>query len=443
MTRLKLLGTPTALSFLIAGVIIHPLGDRSATLAKAPLLQNPVNTVVLGATQQKNEDALDAQSTQGSIDEQENDSVICQHCPIPDNPDDRIEQSGIGTSVRILVEYDSNGYVTGAQILESSGDVEVDRAALEATQHYRLETNGRSGKVPITVEFSDSAVQRSPTANPAEDESAAQSAQGLTDEQDSESDRIHSISCRRCPRPVYSDEPIVQNTPAIVLEYDSEGTVTGVRLAEGVTDAQLAESLENSSNPVVLVEYDREGRVTDAQLMVSSGDGILDRAALIRAQNHVIEANGRRGQTQLTIDFSDFNFSNFSVEEILNSNPAEDDREGQSAQGSIDAQESAHIHSIRCRRCPSPAYSYDLIDQGIEGSVQIILGYDSEGRVTDVRLAESSGHAELDRSALEAASNYRLETHGHSGEIPMTINFSIHGSERHQRIESERNRGVE
>ena len=90
--------------------------------------------------------------------------------------------------------------------------------------------------------------------------------------------------------------------------------------------------------------------------------------------------------------------------------------------------------TVSCRRCRKPDYPREALEQGIEGQPTVIAEYDSQGRVTSVRLRTSSGHAALDRAALEAARRYRFETGGQSGEVPIDIPFVIEGSERYERV---------
>lgn len=58
---------------------------------------------------------------------------------------------------------------------------------------------------------------------------------------------------------------------------------------------------------------------------------------------------------------------------------------------------------------PPPAYPADAIVRGLEGTVMLRLTIDASGRVADVEVVESSGHAELDEAAVEAVRKWRGE----------------------------------
>ncbi|MEM8639251.1 MAG: energy transducer TonB [Cyanobacteria bacterium P01_G01_bin.54] len=180
LNRLSSIGTPTALGLLIAGITVQPLGDRRAVAAvAAPLLQNPVNITVIKAAREKDGERLAPHCDRGSVNKQENagngecdgdNEIYCRRCPRPDYPEELREQGIENGPVRILLEYDSNGYVTGVELLESSGHPEVDHASLEAASNYRLETHGCSGEITITLDFSIAGADRyrRPSERPSE-----------------------------------------------------------------------------------------------------------------------------------------------------------------------------------------------------------------------------------------------------------------------------------
>ena len=84
--------------------------------------------------------------------------------------------------------------------------------------------------------------------------------------------------------------------------------------------------------------------------------------------------------------------------------------------------------SIACQYCPRPDYPESAREAGIEGSVKLTVFYNAQGAVTDVRLAQSSGHESLDLAALEAARNYVFEVEGSNGQggsITIEIQFAV------------------
>ncbi|MFE4106870.1 energy transducer TonB [Almyronema epifaneia] len=88
--------------------------------------------------------------------------------------------------------------------------------------------------------------------------------------------------------------------------------------------------------------------------------------------------------------------------------------------------------TVSCRRCDRPDYPESALNDGVEGNPQIEARYDANGNVVSVTLVRSSGNAELDRAALEAAQGYEFDTGGQQGSIPIEIDFAVEGSRRYR-----------
>ena len=58
---------------------------------------------------------------------------------------------------------------------------------------------------------------------------------------------------------------------------------------------------------------------------------------------------------------------------------------------------------------PVPALPHSLLDQGLSGSVVLILVFARDGSVTDAQVVRGSGISGLDRLAVEGAMNWRLD----------------------------------
>jgi protein TonB len=58
---------------------------------------------------------------------------------------------------------------------------------------------------------------------------------------------------------------------------------------------------------------------------------------------------------------------------------------------------------------PSPEYPHAARRRGYEGTVMMEVFVDREGKVRDLRLVQSSGHAMLDRAAMRAVKGWRFE----------------------------------
>ncbi|WP_131989266.1 energy transducer TonB [Chthoniobacter flavus] len=78
-----------------------------------------------------------------------------------------------------------------------------------------------------------------------------------------------------------------------------------------------------------------------------------------------------------------------------------------------------------------PPYPAEARAQRIEGVVMLLVAVDAEGRVTSASVSQGSGHAMLDRAALEAVHTWRFSPATQNGrpvsatvEIPIRFNFS-------------------
>ncbi|MBF2050438.1 MAG: TonB family protein [Leptolyngbya sp. IPPAS B-1204] len=90
-----------------------------------------------------------------------------------------------------------------------------------------------------------------------------------------------------------------------------------------------------------------------------------------------------------------------------------------------------------CRRCPSPDYPRTALQSGREGRVLVTVDLDRRGRVTGVRLADSSGDAELDRAVLNTVrKQWRFEAiPGGAENLPVEVYMTVNGSELNQQAQ--------
>ena len=75
-------------------------------------------------------------------------SISCRHCPDYSDPESASDGSTEGT-VRVRVEFDAQGSVTGVEIIQSSGNASLDQAVLEAAMSWEFDTNGQGGSVIV------------------------------------------------------------------------------------------------------------------------------------------------------------------------------------------------------------------------------------------------------------------------------------------------------
>jgi len=77
--------------------------------------------------------------------------------------------------------------------------------------------------------------------------------------------------------------------------------------------------------------------------------------------------------------------------------------------------------------------------RGIEGNPEVAIDYDSQGRVTKVRLTRSSGSDELDNALLSQARDFKLKP-SESGKqgVRVSGNYAIKGSRRHRKLQAQK-----
>lgn len=86
---------------------------------------------------------------------------------------------------------------------------------------------------------------------------------------------------------------------------------------------------------------------------------------------------------------------------------------------------------LACRTCSKPKYPESARRRKLEGKAEISVDVDSKGNVTKVRLARTSGHAELDKAAVEQARNWKFSApNGAAQGVTAKVDFAIEGSKR-------------
>jgi len=85
---------------------------------------------------------------------------------------------------------------------------------------------------------------------------------------------------------------------------------------------------------------------------------------------------------------------------------------------------------ITVRSAREPRYPPNAFRSGIEGTVRVELDVDEEGNATNATVLTSSGNADLDRAALEAARQWKFNpatTNGKpvGGRIVVPVTFAL------------------
>lgn len=86
---------------------------------------------------------------------------------------------------------------------------------------------------------------------------------------------------------------------------------------------------------------------------------------------------------------------------------------------------------LACRTCSKPKYPESARKRRLEGKAEISVDVDSKGNVTNVRLARTSGHSDLDKAAVEQARNWKFNApNGAAQGVTAKVDFAIEGSKK-------------
>ncbi|CAN1212577.1 TonB C-terminal domain-containing protein [Tumidithrix helvetica PCC 7403] len=93
---------------------------------------------------------------------------------------------------------------------------------------------------------------------------------------------------------------------------------------------------------------------------------------------------------------------------------------------------------LECLSCPKPQY------RGKEGTPRVTYDIDPDGKVTNIRLRQSSGDAQTDRETMEAMSRWQFNPktvpEGGRTDVKVRVTFEENGSQFQQRNNEERRR---
>lgn len=107
--------------------------------------------------------------------------------------------------------------------------------------------------------------------------------------------------------------------------------------------------------------------------------------------------------------------------------------------GNSNGDSTSRSERLACRNCSKPKYPEKARRRGQEGRAEISVDVDDKGKVTNVRLARSSGHSELDQAAIREARRWKFKAPkgGRQG-IVAKVDFAIEGSERSRQVRERR-----
>ena len=83
---------------------------------------------------------------------------------------------------------------------------------------------------------------------------------------------------------------------------------------------------------------------------------------------------------------------------------------------SLNAHAAEPAARLRPATCSTPAFTSDLKDEYLQGTVRLAVLVDPDGSVKQSRVVESSGHRALDRASLRASYTCKFGAAGKDGE---------------------------
>lgn len=81
--------------------------------------------------------------------------------------------------------------------------------------------------------------------------------------------------------------------------------------------------------------------------------------------------------------------------------------------------------AARCTYRPSPAYPESLRQQGVEGSVRVLILVAEDDSIESVEVVKSSGYPAMDAAAASAARGCRFQMNGRRGRYTTTYSFQL------------------
>lgn len=222
-------------------------------------------------------------------------------------------------------------------------------------------------------------------------------------------------------------QPLYQAVPEYPPESRKEGH-------EGVTIVEATVGLD--------------GSIVEAELVKSSDHPELDTAALdaaLKWKFSPAEYKGRKVGTIVTIPFNFNLFDRKPGEEEPEAGEEVDSVEVDSTEVKEAEEESDTLASLPLRQVPpmplekveklpqplnqpEPDYPEELIKQGIKGQVKVEVLLDTDGKVIDVKVVESSGIKEIDKVVVETAYRWTFTPAEYKGKpvqvwVPIPFNF--------------------
>lgn len=168
---------------------------------------------------------------------------------------------------------------------------------------------------------------------------------------------------------------------------------------------------------------DADGRVANAVLAETSGYGPLDEAALRVARTYRFDpARNRDERVPVWVQFP-VTFRAGAAAPTSSAPPAELAERPAFTPFTVRPRILNEAEIVREMQRAYPAL---LRDAGISGTVIVAFFVDAEGRVGNVLVHESSGHAELDAAALRVASTYRFApAMNRDRAVPVWVQFPV------------------
>jgi len=268
------------------------------------------------------------------------------------------------------------------------------------------------------------------TAEPAEAEKLTETTQAVEANASSPSELVVAIS------PLPQERKVNQTV-----------TPTANKPAEQPANSPLKPETRVESNPASQPLPQEQSPIQEASQVTSKETAIPDSQApetpatafnpsSDQPQNQSQTANQGTAPAISSVNSSSINSFSDRIRNLLrgnspNSNPSTDT--------TPQSPEPAQPQRVQCIRCDKPQYPTEARNRGLQGQARVAVDVDANGNVINVRIINSSGHAELDEAAVRQARQWKFtpSASGRQG-IGAKVDFQLEGSEYQRQRQRER-----
>ncbi|MEM6836677.1 MAG: TonB family protein [Cyanobacteria bacterium P01_C01_bin.120] len=241
------------------------------------------------------------------------------------------------------------------------------------------------------------------------------------------------------PEPVPEPEPEPEPEPLPETEIESElsepekSEETPEEEQTAEEEEQTAEETEETAEPIAAVPNDLDASQLDRLRSFFDRIGGTNPNAAATGGINSTSTSPNGASTDGTENAP--GAAGDSQETAANSGP----ENGSNTSGDGNGQDSGS-RTIACQNCVEPQYPQSALEAGFEGAPRVQVDINPDGSVRNVTLVESSGNAEVDRAAIQAARNSSFQPIAGGASAPIEYKMTIEGSRSHREAQQQGDR---